>query len=113
MSQNPAVIQKPKFGSFSAFWQHYLLQHQQPLNQALHVVGTLAGLVCIGLGITRSWMWFAAVIPMGYGPAWLGHYLFEQNRPLTFRYPLWSLLADYRLVAQILMGSGRPAKQDH
>lgn len=93
----------PAFNGFEDFWQHYVTQHQHPVNQLMHVVGTIGGLVCLGLAIYSSWMWLLILPSVGYGLTWIGHFAIERNRPLTFSYPLWSLRADYRLVARLLL----------
>lgn len=99
----------PAFNRFEDFWQHYLTQHQHPTNQFMHVVGTMGGLICLSLAISASWMWLLILPSVGYGLAWIGHFAIERNRPLTFTYPLWSLRADYRLVARLLLR--RPLSQ--
>jgi hypothetical protein len=40
--------------------------------------------------------------------AWVGHFVFEKNRPATFKYPLWSLRADFRLHRLVLLGQMGP-----
>jgi hypothetical protein len=93
--------------SFEEFWPHYLAAaaHRHPMNRALHYVGTvsavLAGLVGV---VTLNPVIVVAALPLGYGPAWLGHLFFEGNRPATFAHPLWSLRADFRMLG-IAVGS--------
>jgi len=95
---------QPQFACFGDFWQHYVSQHLHPVNQVLHAAGTIGGLICLVLAICLSWKWVLLALPVGYGTAWPGHYLVERNRPLTFTYPLWSVCADYRLLALVLTG---------
>jgi hypothetical protein len=40
----------------------------------------------------------------GYGFAWIGHFAFERNRPVTFRHPWYSLLGDLALFRDMLLG---------
>jgi hypothetical protein len=95
-----------RIGSFAEFWPFYVGEHRHPLNRRLHFVGTSLGLL-VGLLalITQRW-WLLALTPLaGYGFAWVGHFLVEGNRPATFRYPLYSLRADFVMYAKIWAGS--------
>ncbi|CAB9526955.1 Protein of unknown function (DUF962) [Seminavis robusta] len=44
------------------------------------------------------------LLVMGYLPAWIGHFFFEDNRPATFIYPTYSLLCDFRMWYQMIKG---------
>ncbi len=90
--------------SFQAFWPYYLAEHRNRLNRRLHFTGTLLLFPLAGLGVLHSAWWFAALPLTGYGFAWCGHFLVEKNRPATFRYPLWSLRADFRMFFRMLLG---------
>ncbi len=46
----------------------------------------------------------AALPPIGYGFAWVGHFVFEKNRPATFKNPLYSLVGDWVMFKDILVG---------
>lgn len=87
------------------FWHFYLHEHSRASTRALHLVGTtLAALFILAAIWFRSpWLLLGAAV-WGYSLAWVGHFFFEHNRPATFRYPLRSLAADWKMWALFLMG---------
>ena len=90
--------------SFEAFWPHYLGEHLNATNRALHFVGTslVYAMVAAGLLLSARWLMLAPIV--GYGFAWTGHFFVEKNRPATFSYPLWSLRGDFRMHARMISG---------
>lgn len=89
-----------RYRSFSEFYPFYLTEHANQTSRRLHVIGAGSAVALIVLGLAWNWrlLWLAPVA--GYGFAWVGHYLFEKNRPATFKYPLWSLTGDLLLFFQ-------------
>ncbi len=91
--------------TFAEFWPHYVREHSHRGNRILHFVGTLLALTLLVATVATGWWWLAlALLPVGYGFAWLGHFLLERNRPATFRHPLWSLAGDFKMFALTLTG---------
>jgi hypothetical protein len=91
--------------SYAEFWRRYLAAHCDPRTRGLHYLGTLFGLAALVMaGITRDWRWLIAAPLAGYALAWLGHLVFEHNRPETFGHPLWSLASDFRMLGLFVSG---------
>ena len=91
--------------AFSEFWLYYLQEHARPATRALHYAGTsMVVLLLAALSLTGHW-WIVPALPLaGYGFAWIGHGVIERNRPATFRFPLWSLRADFHMWFRFLTG---------
>ena len=97
-----------RFQSFAAFYPHYIHEHSNRTCRRIHVVGSALVLVVLAVAVvTRNPWWLLAMPLVGYGFAWVGHFFFEKNRPATFRYPLWSLMGDWRMFFETVTGRRR------
>jgi hypothetical protein len=91
--------------TYAEFWSRYLGAHADPRTRALHYLGTLGAAVMLVLAAADgNWRWLVAAPLVGYGPAWLGHAVFEGNRPETCAHPVWSLSSDLRMLGLFLTG---------
>lgn len=96
------------FTSFAQFYPFYLNEHRNRTSRRLHFAGSLGVLVCIALALwTGAWGWWPGALLCGYGCAWIGHFFFEKNRPATFRHPIYSLMGDWVMFRDILIGRVR------
>ncbi len=96
------------FDSFAEFYPFYLGEHANRTCRRLHFIGSSLVILTLLLALASgrmSWLWLMPLF--GYGFAWAGHYLFEKNRPATFRHPLYSLAGDWVMYAQMLRGKIR------
>jgi|SRR6266567_3352600 len=94
-----------QFSTFREFYPFYLSEHSNRTCRRLHFVGSLLVLVSLMVAVVTGNAWWIAAAPVvGYGCAWLGHFAFEQNRPATFRYPVYSLMGDWMMFRDILRG---------
>jgi hypothetical protein len=88
----------PRIPDYEAFWLFYLREHAKPQTRVLHYIGTFIAVTGIVACILLGRLWFLIAVPIaGYGPAWIAHFFIEKNTPATFRYPLWSLISDFRM----------------
>jgi len=91
--------------TFAEFWPFYLREHSKAATRALHLTGTsLSLLILLAAVVLGRPALLLAVLVCGYAFAWVGHFFVEHNRPATFGHPLWSWLADQKMVALMLVG---------
>ncbi len=91
--------------TFEEFWPFYVGEHQHPVTRALHYAGTtmfLGTVAAAAVTLNPAWLLLSPVV--GYGPAWVGHFFVEGNRPASFKYPVWSLRADFKMLGFALRG---------
>ncbi|KZN45140.1 DUF962 domain-containing protein [Pseudoalteromonas luteoviolacea] len=92
-----------KFNNFDEFYQFYLQEHSNRYCRRMHFIGSslvlLALLICV---VTQLWALLILIPVIGYGFAWLGHFIYEGNKPATFTYPFYSLLADWVMFKDII-----------
>jgi hypothetical protein len=91
--------------TFREFWPVYVRAHGHPLTRLFHFMGTLLGwaLLVTAIVFRNAWLLLPA-LGAGYAFAWFSHIFVEHNRPPTFGHPLWSWLADQKMVALMLVG---------
>jgi hypothetical protein len=94
-----------RYQSFAEFYPFYLSEHSKRETRRIHFIGSALALLCLLWALlSGEARWFLAAVICGYAFAWFGHFFFEKNRPATFKYPLYSLMGDWKMFWQILTG---------
>lgn len=96
------------YASFAEFYPFYLGEHGNRTCRRMHFIGSTLVIAVLVLALWSGqlrWLWLIPVV--GYGFAWVGHYVFEKNRPATFKHPLYSLMGDWVMYGQMLTGKIR------
>lgn len=91
--------------TYREFYQFYLTEHSKTGTRIFHFIGTFLVFFVIGYVISSGkerFLWYIPIV--GYGFAWFSHAVIERNKPATFKYPLWSLISDFRLFFELLIG---------
>ncbi|KAI9639088.1 uncharacterized protein MKK02DRAFT_39366 [Dioszegia hungarica] len=133
-SYTPIPHPATPYKTFDSFYPFYLGEHSSRINRLFHLTGSSIALTIyarvllslvprildvvskdkalvarLGLrwGLTGKQMgkWLATALVQGYACAWVGHFFVEKNRPATFKYPLYSLRGDFRMLWEYGDGS--------
>jgi len=94
-----------KFANFKEFYPFYLAEHSNRTCRRLHYVGSILVLVVLFYALFSGQFRYLFLLPvLGYGFAWIGHFMFEKNKPATFQHPLYSLMGDWVMLKDMLTG---------
>ncbi|MDB4859271.1 DUF962 domain-containing protein [Candidatus Marinimicrobia bacterium] len=94
-----------KFNSFSEFYPFYLSEHKKNLTKIYHMIGSLTVISLIIFSIYSTNYKYLCFTPIaGYGFAWYSHFFIENNKPATFKYPLYSFIGDWIMFKDIITG---------
>ncbi len=97
-----------RYETFREFYPYYLSEHADRTCRRLHFIGTALVIATAAYALATTRYEALILLPLiGYGFAWVGHFFFEKNRPATFKYPLYSLMGDFVMFRDILVGKIR------
>ena len=100
-----ATVDPKAFTSFAEFYPYYLGEHSNRTCRRLHFLGSTVALVCLGLLLaTGRPQYLLYGLLAVYGCAWVGHFVFEKNRPATFKRPLYSAMGDWVMYKDMWAG---------
>ena len=98
-------MSEERIATFEEFWPFYVREHAKKLTRTIHFIGTTAALAAVATAIVTRRGRFLALAPLaGYSAAWFSHFFVEENRPATFKYPLWSLRGDLKMWGLMVAG---------
>jgi hypothetical protein len=94
-----------RYDSFAQFYPYYLTQHEHKLCRRAHFLGTSSAIAAVVQYVDSPdpW-WLVLAVVSGYGGAWIGHVVYEKNRPATFDHPWYSFCADWVMYWEMLTG---------
>ena len=105
-----ALAERPQFSlpikNYSEFYRFYLTEHRSIMSRRLHAAGSSVGIYFFSKAIRqRKAKYFVYGLVSGYACAWVGHFVFEKNKPASFKQPFYSFISDWRMLSDILRGN--------
>jgi hypothetical protein len=91
--------------SFAEFYPFYLGEHSDRNCRRMHFLGSSLGLVCLAMLVrTGQPLYLLYGLLAGYACAWIGHFVFEKNKPASFKRPLYSFMGDWVMYKDMWLG---------
>ena len=88
-----------------AYYKQYLSFHKNKNCIRLHFLGQWVTLISIFIIYYYKTWYFIPLVPFVIYPfAWLGHFLFEKNKPAALKNPIKAKIADWIMFIDILKG---------
>ena len=92
--------------NYSEFYRFYLTEHRSIMSRRLHATGSSVAIYFFTKAIRqRKPKYFVYGLVSGYACAWVGHFVFEKNKPASFKQPLYSFISDWKMLSDILRGN--------
>ena len=89
--------------TFKEFYPYYLNQHSKKLTRIFHFAGTLL-VIAVIIYVLQSgkerFLWYLPIF--GWGFSAFSQYVFEENKPTSFKYPVFTLISDFRMFFELL-----------
>jgi hypothetical protein len=105
MNSTTTTVDPQSLQSFAQFYPFYLSEQSNRTCRRLHFTGSSLSLLFLATAVaTLSWWWLLASVVVGYAFAWIGHFGFENNRPASFKRPLYSFMGDWVMYKDIWTG---------
>ena len=95
-----------QFQNFQEFYKFYLKEHSQPATRIVHVLGTALGLLLFlpASIVFRRPDFIVYGLVFTYSLLFLSHFIIEKNKPATLKNPLWSFMADFKMLYETITG---------
>ena len=92
--------------NYHEFYRFYLTEHRNIISRRLHIFGSSVGIYFFSKAIRqRKPKYFIYGLLSGYACAWVGHFVFEKNKPASFKQPIYSFISDWRMFSDVLRGN--------